>query len=124
MGLEIPITAPEEERWDQALPVLGSCNCCSFFWARRRRQIDIRSAAIAPKRAPGKNPASTALLGKEGHDTVVVRELVVSFEEEADGDETGVKVAAGVSVVVLEVVMASVVAVLLFRTQVFFAAQE
>lgn len=38
MGLEIPRTAPEEERWDQRIPLLppplpffGSCIICCFF---------------------------------------------------------------------------------------------
>lgn len=80
---------------------------------------------MAPNTAPGKNPATTALLGKEGHDKVEVRELVISLEGEIDGDETGVKVAAVVdSVAVLEVLVVSVVAVFLSRMQVLFAAQE
>lgn len=80
---------------------------------------------MAPKRAPGKNPAITALLGKEGHDTVEVREFVVSLEGETDGEGTGVKVAAVVdSVAMLDVLVDSVVAVFLSKMQVLFMAQE
>lgn len=80
---------------------------------------------MVPKRAPGKNPAAIALLGKEGHDTVVARELVVSLEGETVGDETGVKVAAVVeAVAVIEVLVVSEAEVFLSMTQVFFEAQE
>lgn len=92
---------------------------------RRRRQIVSRRANTAPKTAPGKNPATTALLGNAGHDVVDVRELVVFCEAEIDGDGTGVKVAAvvdfGIPVVAEPVFM--VVEVFLSRTQVLFAEQ-
>lgn len=83
-------------------------------------------AIIAPNSAPGKKPATTALLGKEGHDEVEVRELVVSFEAETDGDGTGAKVAAvaDIDVAVLDVLVVVVVAVVLSRTQVLFPVQE
>jgi hypothetical protein len=64
--------------------------------ARWRTHVEIRSAAIAPKRAPGKKPAITALLGKEG------QVVMVELEEEVESafsdvvemeEETGVKVA-------------------------------
>ena len=41
-------------------------------------------AIIAPNRAPGKKPAITALLGKEGQDDVHVPDVVSAFMEEAD----------------------------------------
>lgn len=99
MGLEIPRTAPEEDRLDQLCAVdLVSCFISArfFFSARWRTQVEIKRAAIAPKRAPGKKPASTALLGKEGQlVTVELEEEVESvLREDAETDEdTGVNVA-------------------------------
>lgn len=72
MGLEMPRTAPEEERWDQRIPLLGmflgSWFSCCFLRARRRRHVVIRRARTAPKTAPGKKPAATAPLGNAEHD--------------------------------------------------------
>lgn len=66
-----------------------------FFSARWRTQVEIKRAAIAPKSAPGKKPASTALLGKEGQlVSVELEEVESAFREDAETDEdTGVKVA-------------------------------
>ena len=47
-------------------------------------QVEIMRAIIAPNRAPGKKPAITALLGKEGQDDVHVPDVVSAFMEEAD----------------------------------------
>lgn len=47
-------------------------------------QVDRRRAIIAPSRAPGKKPAITALLGKEGQDEVHVPEVESAFMEEAE----------------------------------------
>lgn len=57
--------------------------------------MEIKRAAMAPKRAPGKKPASTALLGKDGQlVTVELEEDVESAFRDAETDEdTGVKVA-------------------------------
>ena len=107
IGLEIPSIAPDEERWDQCNPDFGSWLCISLFCCRCRKQVDTRSARTAPKSAPGKKPATTALLGNDGH--VDVSELLESVEVEADGDDTGLKVAP--SVEVPDVVDAEVVAV-------------
>lgn len=86
---------------------------------------------MAPKSAPGKNPATTAVLGNEGHDVVGMIELAVSLESETDdgetdGDGTGVRVVADVEpdVAVLDVLFVSVAEVFLSKTQVLFAAQE
>jgi hypothetical protein len=123
MGPEIPITAPEEERWDQWRPVFGSV-CWFFLWARWRRQRVIRMERIAPKMAPGKKPARTAFVGKEGH--VEERsEVDVEFEEEDDGEDRGVNVVPVVSVVVeVDVVEefedVAVLEVFVFKAQVLF----
>jgi hypothetical protein len=124
MGPDIPITAPEEERWeDQWRPVLGSV-WRFFFWVRWRRQRVIRMARMAPKMAPGKKPARTALVGKEGH--VDERgEVDVEFEEEDGGEETGVNVVPVVSAVVeVDVVEefedVAVLEVFVFNAQVLF----
>lgn len=59
----------------------------------------MRMAKMAPKIAPGKNPATTAVVGNEGHEGErAVVELCVDAEEE--GEVTGVKVAPVVSAVV------------------------
>ena len=80
MGLDIPITAPLDVRWDQ-----WGMNFWSWVWlflcARRRRQVDTSRARTAPKMAPGKKPAIIAFGGKES-------QLV-----EAEGDGTMVNVA-------------------------------
>ncbi|OKP11413.1 hypothetical protein PENSUB_3105 [Penicillium subrubescens] len=81
-------------------------------------------ARIAPKMAPGKKPARTAFVGKEGH--VDERDAVdVEFEEEDDGEETGVNVVPVVSVVVEEDVVeefedVAVLEVFVFKAQVLF----
>lgn len=68
IGLEIPINAPLEERSDQWGPGFGSWISISLWrCVRRRTHSEINAAAIPPKIAPGKKPATTALLGKEGH---------------------------------------------------------
>lgn len=122
MGLEIPSTAPEEERWDQWRPVFGSWGCWVFFWARWRRQIVVRMDRTAPKSAPGKKPARTALVGKEGH---VEETDSVEVELEEDGEEMGVKVAPVVSAVVEveveeEFEDVAVLEVFVFNAQVLF----
>lgn len=86
--------------------------------------------------APGKKPAITALLGKEGHEemsVLVALGLVVSLEAEAEaeGDGIGVKVTPRVVVsVAVDVVVDeaddaddAVLEVFLFRAQVLFPWQ-
>lgn len=59
----------------------------------------MRMAKMAPNIAPGKNPATTAVVGNEGHaGGRAVVELCVNAEEE--GEATGLKVAPVVSAVV------------------------
>lgn len=58
----------------------------------------MRMARRAPKIAPGKNPAITAVVGNEGHEERVAVVLCVEAEEE--GEATNVKVAPVVSAVV------------------------
>lgn len=70
----------------------------------------MRRARTPPKMAPGKKPAITALLGKEGHEemsVLVALGLVASLEVEAEEDGIGVKVTprAVVSVAVDAVVV-------------------
>lgn len=90
------ITAPVEVRWDQCDGNLDSRILVSALRARRRRQKDIKRAAAAPKTAPGKKPATMALIGKEGHDSDRTAD-VVFVEAAADGDDIGVKVAPRVA---------------------------
>lgn len=108
IGPDIPRISPEDERWDQWEENLGSCASSSFLCARRRRQVVISSARIAPKAAPGKKPAAIALLGKEGQEMLPA----VAPEAAWEGDDTGVIEAASVAadvvddeVVVFEVVL-------------------
>lgn len=80
-------------------------------------------ARMAPKMAPGKKPARTALVGKEGH-VDEIGEVDVEFEEEG-GEETGVNVAPVVSAVVeVDVVEefedVAVLEVFVFSAQVLF----
>jgi hypothetical protein len=125
------ITAPVEVRWDQCDGNFDSRILISALRARRRRQRVIKRAAAAPKIAPGKKPATMALLGKEGHDSD--RTADVAFvEAAADGDDIGVKVAPRVADPVNDVDVedavvgadsdteaVAVVAAALFMTQVF-----
>lgn len=91
MGLDIPMTAPLDVRWDQCGTNLGSWDWL-FLCARRRRQVPMRRARTAPKMAPGKNPATTALAGKDsqveveaaGDGTIVNSALLEPVE--VDGD--------------------------------------
>ena len=85
MGLEIPIRVPLEDRCVccATFSDTGRCRCC-----QRRKKIIPRAASTAPKIAPGKKPASTALLGYEGH--LAARAAVVELpSEEREADTLG-----------------------------------
>jgi hypothetical protein len=80
-------------------------------------------ARMAPKIAPGKNPASTAWVGNEEHVEVRV-ELDLASEEE-EGEATGVNVAPVVSAVIdveveEEFEEVTVLEVFMFKAQVLF----
>jgi hypothetical protein len=62
----------------------------------------MRRARTAPKMAPGKKPAATALLGNEGHEEARVAQLAFSFEAEMEDEGTGVKVIPEVAVSVVD----------------------
>ena len=78
---------------------------------------------MAPKIAPGKNPASTALVGKGGH---VEERVEVDLDSEVEeGEATGVNVAPVVSAVVdvdveEEFEEVTVLEVFVFKAQVLF----
>lgn len=86
----------------------------------------IKRARTAPKIAPGKKPATTALPGNAGHGLVEGRGVAVSPEEATGGAETGVKVVAveDVDPVAVDVFVAAGAAAFWSIWQVLFPAHE
>ena len=80
---------------------------------------------MAPKSAPGKKPAATALLGKDGHvDVSGLFEPEFSLETDAEGEGTGMNVAPDAEEFVgcdnVAAVVGFVVELFLLKTHVWF----